>query len=166
MRFVAALLLAAGFGCAARPMNPEEARAELARLPGGNLPVQQVCRAHSRTASQRIPIQFRDELGEAAVATALAECTEVLTVFVSVAMVAGDTTEAGLQVVRERITGAGSQELVDRCDEHYRAWQILASRDARFRITPSQGSVAETRLYDGWMDRCFRVLRPLSRPPA
>ena len=144
-------------------MRPEQARVELNALPGGDGPVRFVCRAHSGMTVRQLPIQLRDELAPTVTDTAFTECMDVLTVLVSVAMVEGDTTEEGLGTILDRVAGAESQDLVDACDEHYRAWRLLLNRDDPLRVTPRTGGEFETRQYEGWMDRCFRVLRPVSR---
>ena len=63
------------------------------------------------------PIQYRNQLGQSVALVAYQECIEVLVVMVSVAMVAGDTTQDGVDTVRAQLAGADSQYLADTCDE-------------------------------------------------
>ena len=139
-----------------------EASDELMRLPGGSSPVHRLCQGHAEAAARHLPIQVRDSLSLSVSATAAEECVEVLAVLVSVAMETGDTTEEGLATVEEALSGAENQLLSDTCDEHYRAWQLLRTYRSRSG-PPPEGTDLETRQYDGWMDRCFRVVLPISR---
>ena len=112
--------------------------------------------------ARQLPIRLRDEPAPTVTDTAFTECMDVLTVPVSVAMVEGDTTEDGPGTILDRVAGAESQDPVDAGDEHYRAWRLLLNRDDPLRVTPRTGGEFETRQYEGRMDRCFRVLRPVS----
>ena len=114
----------------------------------------------AETAAQQIPIQYRDQLGQSVALVAYQECIEIMVVMVSVAMVAGDTTQDGVHAVRAQLAGADSQALADTCDDHYRAWRFLRNPERGYE-NALQGSSA-TAQYELWMDNCYRVLRPLS----
>ena len=164
LRLFASLLFAAGFGCATlQTMIPQETSADAAVLPGGDGPLRSECRMLADTASRQIPIQFRDQLGPSVATIAFDECMGVLLVMVSVAMDSGDTTGEGVQAVRVQIAGAESQYLADTCDEHYRAYRFLRDPHGGYQAALDDATTAE---YDGWMDRCYRVLRPLSLAAA
>ncbi len=156
---LASVLLA---GCVtSMSMSPDQARAELQRLPGGDRPVRELCIEQAANAVRRLPIQVRASYRDVVTRSAGQDCVEVVTVLVSVAMEEGEATEAGLVRVREFLAGADAQFLSDTCDEHYRAWQLLRSYTGLAQ-PPNRGSALESQQYDGWMDRCFRVVRPLA----
>ena len=160
LRLFAFLLVAAGSGCATlQTMIPQGTSVDAAVLPGGDGPLRSECRMLADTASRQIPIQFRDQLGASVATIAFDECMGVLLVMVSVAMDSGDTTGEGVDAVRAQIAGAESQYLADACDEHYRAYRFLRDPNGGYQAALDDATTAE---YDGWMDRCYRVLRPLS----
>ena len=160
LRFIASLLLLGGLGCQTiQTMLPQDTAPDPTNLPGGDGPLRDTCRELAETAAMQVPIQYRDQLRQSVALVAYQECIEVMVVMVSVAMVAGDTTQEGVETVEARIAGAESQYLADTCDDHYRAYRFLRNPNGGFRPELVDSSVAE---YDGWMDRCYRVLRPLS----
>lgn len=140
-------------------MLPQQISIDAAGLAGGDGPLRSECRILSANAARQIPIQFRDQLGPSVATVVFGECLEVLTVMVSVIMGAGDTTEDGVELLRVQLAGAESQYLADTCDDHYRAYRFLRDPESGYRATLDDASTAE---YDGWMDRCYRVLRPMS----
>ncbi len=140
-------------------MSPADDTPHPTDLPGGELPLRATCTVLAQTAAQQIPIQFRDQLRQSVELVAYQECMQVLVVMVSVAMNDGDDTQDGVDVVRARLAGAESQYLADTCDDHFRAF--------RFLLDPERGyenalAGAQESQYDEWMDRCYRVVRPLS----
>lgn len=160
LRFIASLLLLGGLGCQTiQTMLPQDTAPDPTNLPGGDGPLRETCLDLAETAAMQIPIQYRDQLRQSVALVAYQECIEVMVVMVSVAMVAGDTTREGVETVEARIAGAESQYLADTCDDHYRAYRFLTNPNGGFKAELVDSSVAE---YDGWMDRCYRVLRPLS----
>ena len=160
LRFIASLLLIGGLGCQTiQTMLPQDTAPDPTNLPGGDGPLRETCLELAKTAAMQIPIQYRDQLRQSVALVAYEECIEVMVVMVSVAMVAGDTTREGVETVEARIAGAESQFLADTCDDHYRAYRFLRNPNGGFRAELVDSSVAE---YDGWMDRCYRVLQPLS----
>lgn len=160
VRVLALAVLAAGAGCATiQTMMPRETVLDPTDLPGGGRPLRDTCTMLAETAARQIPIQYRDQLRHSVALVAYQECIEVMVVMVSVAMVAGDTTQDGVDTVRDQLAGAESQYLVDTCDDQYRAYRFLRNPEGGYRAELVDTSVAE---YDGWMDRCYRVLRPLS----
>ena len=163
MRYLLPLSLVLGSGCLNFAMRVEHTTAELDRLPGRSAPVRAACRDQSEGAAGRLPIQLRSEAGPRAVETAFVDCMDVLSVFVSVAMENGDTTDDGLGTIRGRLAGLDSESLTDTCDEHYPAWQALWVQEGRFRAL-DVNSVDDESLarYDFWMQRCRRVLRPVA----
>ena len=150
-------------GCvSAAKMPADKARSELMQLPGGDAPVHRLCQSHSEVAARQLPIQVRDSLSHAVASAAASDCVEVLAVLISVAVDADDTTREGLATVEDAIAGGNQQLLTDTCDEHYQAWQLLRTyRDGS--APPQEGTELEAKQYDGWMERCFRVLLPISR---
>ena len=114
----------------------------------------------AETEAQQIPIQYRDQLSQSVALTAYQKCIEVMVVMVSVAMIAGDTTQDGLDVVRAQLTGAESQHLADTCDDHFQAWRFLLNPERGYEN--SLAGAGAGAHYDGWMELCYRVLRPLS----
>lgn len=141
-------------------MVPQETAPDPTDLPGGDLPLRATCTRLAETAAQQIPIQYRNQLSQSVATVAYQECVEVMVVMVSVAMVAGDTTQDGVDVVRARLAGADAQQLADTCDEHFRAWRFLRDPERGYERALEGAGVSSQ--YDGWMDRCYRVLRPLS----
>ncbi len=161
LRLIASLLLLAGLGCTTiQTMLPQQTASDPTDLPGGELPLRATCTMLAATAAQQIPIQYRDQLSQSVALVAFQECIEVMVVMVSVAMVAGDTTQDGVDTVRAQLAGAESQYLADTCDDHFRAWRFLRNPDRGYE-NALEGASASSQ-YDGWMDRCYRVLRPLS----
>lgn len=163
MKTLLPLGLVAAFGCATVAMRAEHTIAELDRLPGRSDPVRAVCRDQSGGAVGRLPIQLRPETGPRATEAAFVDCMDVMSVFVSVAMENGDTTDDGLGIVRNGLAGLDSGSLTDTCDEHFPAWQALWVQEGRFRSLDAavvdDESIAR---YDFWMQRCRRVLRPVA----
>ena len=163
MRTLLPLGMILGFGCANFAMRAEHTIAELDRLPGRSDPVRAVCRDQSGGAVGRLPIQLRPETGPRATEAAFVDCMDVMSVFVSVAMENGDTTDDGLGTVRKGLAGLDSESLTDTCDEHFPAWQALWVQEGRFRSLDAavvdDESIAR---YDFWMQRCRRVLRPVA----
>ena len=161
LRLIASLLLLGGLGCQTlQTMLPQDTAPDPTNLPGGDGPLTDTCLMLADTAAQQIPIQYRDQLGQSVALVAYQECIEVLVVMVSVAMVAGDTTQDGVDTVRAQLAGAESQVLADTCDDHFRSWRFLRNPEIGYLIA-LEGASASSQ-YDGWMDRCYRVLRPLS----
>ena len=161
LRFTLFLLLLAGLGCATiQTMLPEDSVPHPTNLPGGELPLRATCTVLATTAGQQVPIQYRDQLRQSVELVAYQECMQVLVVMVSVAMVEGDTTQDGVDVVRARTAGADAQYLTDSCDEHFRAFNFLLNPERGYE-NALDGAGMSAR-YDEWMDRCYRVLRPLS----
>jgi hypothetical protein len=160
LRLTLSLLLLIGPGCQTlQTMLPQDTAPDPTSLPGGDGPLRDTCMMLANTAAQQIPIQYRDQLRQSVALVAYQECIEVMVVMVSVAMVAGDTTQDGVDTVRAELAGADSQYLADACDDQYRAYRFLRNPEGGYRAELVDTSVAE---YDGWMDRCYRVLRPLS----
>lgn len=160
-RLTFSLFLLAGFGCTTiQTMLPQDDTPHPADLPGGELPLRATCTVLATTAGQQIPIQYRDQLRHSVERVAYQECIQVLVVMVSVAMVDGDTTQEGVARVRAQLAGAESQYLADTCDEHFRAFRFLLNPERGYE-NALDGIGAETQ-YDDWMDRCYRVVRPLS----
>ncbi|MDE2882714.1 MAG: hypothetical protein OXP70_12715 [Acidobacteriota bacterium] len=163
MKYLLSLLLILGLGCATAAMRAEHTTAELDRLPGRSDPVRAACRDQSGGAVGRLPIQLRSETGPRATEAAFVDCMDVMSVFVSVAMDSGDSTDDGLGTVRNGLAGLDSESLTDTCDEHYPAWQALWVQEGRFRSLDAavvdDESIAR---YDFWMRRCRRVLRPVA----
>jgi len=152
-----------GFGCTNFAMRAEHTIAELDRLPGRSDPVRAVCRDQSGGAVGRLPIQLRPDTGPGATEAAFVDCMDVLSVFVSVAMENGDTTDDGLGTVRKGLAGLDSESLTDACEEHYPAWQALWVQEGRFRSLDAAAVDDESLArYDFWMRRCRRVLRPVA----
>ena len=165
LRLIAFLLLLGGCGCQTiQTMLPQETAPDPTNLPGGDGPLRETCLMLADTATQQIPIQYRNQLGQSVALVAYQECIEVLVVMVSVAMVAGDTTQDGVDTVRAQLAGADSQYLADTCDDHFRAWRFLRNPDRGYEAA-LQGANTSAQ-YDGWMDNCYRVLRPLSAAEA
>ena len=163
MKYLLPPLLILGLGCANYAMRTGHTTAELDLLPGDSDPVRVACREHSEGAPDRLPIQVRPERGPRAAEAAFADCMDVLTVFVSVAMDSEDTTEDGLGAVRNRLAGLDSEAVADTCDEHYPAWQILWVQEASGRRLDTEGASDDTQArYSFWMQRCRRVLRPVA----
>ena len=163
MRYLLPLSLILGSGCASVTMRAEHTTAELERLPGRSDPVRTACRDQSEGAAGRLPVQLRSEAGPRAAESAFVDCMDVLSVFVSVAMDSGDTTDDGLGTIRHRLAGLDSGSLTDTCDEHYPAWQALWVQEGRFRALDVNAVTDETMArYDFWMRRCRRVLRPVA----
>ena len=161
LRLTFSLLLLGGLGCATiQTMIPRESANHPTDLPGGELPLRATCTVLATTAGQQIPIQYRDRLRQSVETIAYQECIQVLVVMVSVAMVEGDTTQDGVDTVRARLAGAESQYLADTCDEHFRAFSFLLNPERGYE-NALDGAGASAR-YDEWMDRCYRVVRPLS----
>ena len=161
LRLTFALFLLAGFGCATiQTMIPDDSVPHPTDLPGGEVPLRATCTVLANTAGQQIPIQYRDRLRQSVELVAYQECMQVLVVLVSVAMVDGDTTQDGVDRVRGRLAGAESQYLADTCDEHYRAFSFLLNPERGYE-NALDGAGMSAR-YDEWMDRCYRVVRPLS----
>lgn len=161
LRLAPSLLLLAGLGCTTiQTMLPQDSAPHPMDLPGGELPLRATCTVLATTAGQQIPIQYRDQLRHSVERVAYQECIQVLVVMVSVAMVEGDTTQDGVDVVRARLAGAESQYLADTCDEHYRAFNFLLNPERGYE-NALDGAGMSAR-YDDWMDRCYRVVRPLS----
>ena len=160
MKYLMPLALILGFGCTNYAMRAEHTTAELDRLPGRSDPIRVTCRGQSEGAPGRLPIQLRSEAGPRAAEAAFAHCMDVLSVFVSVAMGSGDTTDDGLGSVRNRLAGLDAESLTDTCDEHYEAWQALwvQAYGFRWRDVNSIDEGTQAR-YDLWMQRCRRVLR-------
>ena len=167
MKYLLPLSLIPGLGCANFAMRVEHTTAELDRLPGRSAPVRAACRDQSEGAVGRLPIQLRSEAGPRAAETAFEDCMDVLSVFVSVEMESGDTTDDGLGTVRNRLGGLDSESLTDTCDEHYPAWQALWIQGGRFRSLDANDVDDESRArYDFWMRRCRQVLRPVAAAGA
>ena len=163
MKHLLPLGLVAASGCMNSAMRAEHTIAELDRLPGRSAPVRAACRDQSEGAVGRLPIQLRPGTGPRAAEAAFVDCMDVLSVFVSVAMDRGDTTDDGLGAVRDGVAGLGSESLTDTCDEHYQAWQALWIQEGRFRSLDANTVDDETLArYDFWMQRCRRVLRPVA----
>ena len=163
MKPVMSLALILGLGCANYAMRAEHTATELDLLRGTSDPVRTACREQSQGARDRLPIQVRSESGPRAAEAAFVDCMDVLTVFVSVAMHNGDTTEDGLGAVRNRLTGLDSAALADACDDHYEAWQILwVAENPHRRMDTNTFSDDTQARYDFWMRRCRRVLRPVA----
>ncbi|MDE2660970.1 MAG: hypothetical protein OXI45_12270 [Acidobacteriota bacterium] len=163
MRTLLPLGLILGFGCTNFAMRAEHTIAELDRLPGRSDPVRAVCRDQSGGAVGRLPIQLRPDTGPGATEAAFVDCMDVLSVFVSVAMENGDTTDDGLGTVRKGLAGLDSESLTDACEEHYPAWQALWVQEGRFRSLDAAAVDDESLArYDFWMRRCRRVLRPVA----
>ena len=163
MKYLLPLSLILGSGCANAAMRAEHTTAELDRLPGRSGPVRTACRDQSEGAAGRLPLQLRAEAGPRATEAAFVDCMDVLSVFVSVAMVSGDTTDDGLGAVRTRLAGLDSESLTDTCDEHYPAWLALWVQEGRFRGLDTSVVDDETLArYDFWIQRCRRVLRPVA----
>lgn len=161
LRLTFSLFLLGGLGCATiQTMIPQESATHPTDLPGGELPLRATCTVLAATAGQQIPIQYRDQLRQSVELVAYQECMQVLVVMVSVAMVGGDTTQEGVDRVRARLAGAESQYLADTCDEHFRAFSFLLNPERGYE-NALDGAGASAR-YDEWMDRCYRVVRPLS----
>ena len=161
LRLIAFLLLLGGCGCQTiQTMLPQETAPDPTNLPGGDGPLRETCLMLADTATQQIPIQYRNQLGQSVALVAYQECIEVLVVMVSVAMVAGDTTQDGVDTVRAQLAGADSQYLADTCDDHFRAWRFLRNPDRGYEAALRGANTSAQ--YDGWMDNCYRVLRPLS----
>ncbi len=160
-RAAGALLLGLGAGCASggAGITPEQAQAELMALPGGTMPVELHCREQADFGVRQLPIQLRNELASSTAASAYAACMEVLTVFVSVAMVQGDSTADGLAGVREMLEGLDSQALVDSCDVHHRSWRLLQTGGESAWAASGNETPSQAAQYEGWIDRCFAVLR-------
>ena len=162
LRLIALLLCAGGLGC--QTMMPQAAVFDPTELPGGDGPLRATCTMLAGAAGQQIPIQFREQLRSAVEVTAYEECIEVMVVMVSVAMVSGDTTLEGVATVRENVADADSQYLADTCDDHFRTWRFLRNPERGYTGAVAGASVDPR--YDGWMDRCYRILRPLSASPG
>ena len=161
LRLTFALFLLAGSGCTTiQTMLPQDGAPHPTNLPGGELPLRATCTVLASTAGQQIPIQYRDQLRQSVELVAYQECMQVLVVLVSVAMVEGDTTQDGVDRIRGRLAGADSQDLADTCDEHYRAFSFLLNPERGYE-NALDGAGMSAR-YDEWMDRCYRVARPLS----
>ena len=161
LRLIASLLPLGGVGCTTiQTMLPQQTSPHPTDLPGGELPLRATCTMLAETATQQIPIQYRDQLSQSVALVAFQECFEVLVVMVSVAMVAGDTTQDGVDTVQAQLAGAESQYLADTCDDHFRSWRFLRNPEIGY-LNALEGASAGSQ-YDGWMDRCYRVLRPLS----
>ena len=161
LRLTFALFLLAGSGCTTiQTMLPQDATAHPTDLPGGELPLRATCTVLANTAGQQIPIQYRDQLRQSVELVAYQECMQVMVVLVSVAMVEGDTTQDGVDRVRGRLAGAESQYLADTCDEHFRAFNFMLNPERGYE-NALDGAGMSAR-YDEWMDRCYRVVRPLS----
>lgn len=165
---LAALLAAATGGCATGGAGdgPERAQAQLMALPGGMEPVNSYCEEQAEFSVRQLPIQLRAELAQETAGATFAACVEVLTVLVSVAMREGDSTEDGLAALRGELGAQDVQILVDACDIHYRSWRLLQG-ERRPLFAPARDSMLETARYEGWVDRCFSVLRLLvNEPPS
>ena len=161
LRLTLSLFLSAGLGCTTiQTMLPHDQQAHPTDLPGGELPLRATCTVLANTAGQQIPIQYRDQLRQSVELVAYQECMQVLVVLVSVAMMDGDTTQDGVDRVRGRLAGTESQYLADTCDEHYRAFSFLLNPERGYE-NALDGAGMSAR-YDEWMDRCYRVARPLS----
>ncbi len=159
----ALLILVAGCAANAPVMEPELALDTLMALPGGTAPVEAHCREQADFAVRQLPIQRRQELAAETSGATRAACVEVLTVFVSVTMLPGDSTDDAFAAVREQMLGQDAQTLVDSCDIHYRSWRLLQGENPQ---TSRSNSPLEGARYEGWVDRCFAVLRLLAtRPP-
>ena len=157
------MILGAGCSATVPVMAPERALDTLMALPGGTAPVQAHCREQADFAVRQLPIQRRQELAQEISGATLAACVEVLTVFVSVTMEPGDSTEDAFAAVEEQMLGQDAQAIVDSCDTHYRSWRLLQGEgpQAARRDGPLEGA-----RYEGWVDRCFAVLRLVSTPAA
>ena len=155
MKYLLPLALILVLGCTNFAMRAEHTTTELDQLPGRSDPVRVACRDQSEGAPGRLPIQLRPEQGPRAAEAAFVDCMDVLSVFVSVAMDSGDSTEDGLGTVRNRLAGVDSESLTDTCDEHYEAWQALWVRWLPINIVDEETQAR----YDLWMRRCRRVLR-------
>lgn len=167
MKYLLPLSLILGSGCLHFAMRVEHTTAELDRLPGRSTPVRAACRDQAEGAAGRLPIQLRSEAGPRAAETAFVDCMDVLSVFVSVAMESGDTTDDGLGTTRNRLAGLDSKSLTDTCDEHYPAWQALWVQEGRFRTLDVNTVDDESQARDDfWMQRCRRVLRPVAAAGA
>lgn len=163
MKYLLPTALILGLGCAHSAMQVEHTIAELDRLPGRSDPVRAACRDQSEGAAGRLPMQLRSEAGPRAAETAFVDCMDVLSVFVSVAMESGDTTDDGLGTIRNRLAGLDSDSLTDTCDEQYPAWLALWVQEGRFRGLDTNVVDDETLArYEFWMQRCRRVLRPVA----
>lgn len=166
LKLIASLLVLGGLGTqtmgcqTVQAMLPGQTEPNPADLAGGELPLRATCTVLSRDAAQQIPIQYRDRLSRSVAVAAFEECIEVMVVMVSVAMGAGDTTQDGVESVEARLAGAEAQVLADTCDEHFRAWRFLHNPERGY-LNALDGPDADSQ-YDDWMDRCYRVLRPLS----
>ena len=161
LRLAVALCLLAGLGCTTiQTMLPQDSTPHPTDLPGGELPLRATCTVLAATAGQQIPIQYRDQLRQSVELAAYEECMQVMVVLVSVAMVEGDTTQDGVDRIRGRLDGADSQYLADTCDEHYRAFSFMLNPERGYE-NALDGAGMSAR-YDEWMDRCYRVVRPLS----
>ena len=160
-----ALLFAVAAGCTvnAPVMEPQRALDTLMALPGGTAPVEAHCHDQADFAVRQLPIQRREELAAETAGATRAACVEVLTVFVSVTMLPGDSTDDAFAAVQEQIIGQDVQTLVDSCDIHYQSWRLLQGESPQ---AVRRDSPLEAVRYDGWVDRCFAVLRLLAaRPP-
>ena len=165
LRLTLSLLLLVGLGCTTiQTMLPQDNAPHPTDLPGGELPLRPTCTMLAVTAAQQIPIQYRDQLRPSVELVAYQECMQVLVVMVSVAMVAGDTTQDGVESVQAQLAGAESQYLADTCDEHFRAFRFLLNPERGYE-NAFDGAGASAQ-YDEWMDRCYRVVRPLSAAPT
>ena len=165
LRLTLSLLLLGGLACTTiQTMLPQDNTPHPTDLPGGELPLRATCTVLATTAGQQIPIQFRDQLRQSVELVAYQECMQVLVVMVSVAMVDGDDTQDGVDIVRARLAGAESQYLADTCDEHFRAFRFLLNPERGYE-NALDGAGASGQ-YDEWMDRCYRVVRPLSAAPT
>ena len=96
MKYLMPLALILGLGCTNFAMRAEHTTTELDQLPGRSDPVRVTCRDQSEGAPGRLPIQLRPEQGPRAAEAAFVDCMDVLSVFVSVAMDSGDSTDDGL----------------------------------------------------------------------
>lgn len=162
----AALLgLAAGCVTTAPVMEPQRALDTLMALPGGTAPVEAHCREQADFAVRQLPIQRREELAPEVFAATLAACVEVLTVFVSVTMQPGDSTDDAFGEVEAQLVGQDAQTIVDSCDVHYRSWRLLQGESPQ---ATRRDSPLESARYEGWVDRCFAVLRLVANraPPS
>ena len=99
MKYLMPLALILVLGCTNFAMRAEHTTTELDQLPGRSDPVRVACRDQSEGAPGRLPIQLRPEQGPRAAEAAFVDCMDVLSVFVSVAMDSGDSTEDGLGTV-------------------------------------------------------------------